>query len=104
MYYDWRVDKLVLNKHELFIIRLLKQKWFVLAEEEGELLIEWEMCLDNGMLKAAERLHELISAKRSEKSEVVNAALFSSGGLHDTLFGGEEDILVVDEDEGVSDE
>jgi hypothetical protein len=91
---DSSVDKLVLNKHEALLLRLLMREWETLAEQAHELRKDRVMCSENNMEKAADAIRCLFNAVEVEKSAVVKAADFLSGGIDDVLFGDEKDWLI----------
>lgn len=96
MTFDWSVDKLVLNKHEALLLRVLMQEWEVLEDQAQELEGDLEVCLRSAMGSNADMVQCLLEEKRQQKSDVVQAALFLSGGIEDTLFGDASDWLVVE--------
>lgn len=88
------LDKLVLNKHEALLLRLLVQEWETLGEQAHELQLDAKMCSKNNMEKAVDGILCLQVAVERKISAVVKAADFISGGIDDVLFGDEKDWLI----------
>lgn len=89
-------DMLELSSAEALVLRLLIDRWEVLAEQAQELRLDLLAYEGRATERDLDLMRAMLAAREREMSEVVDVGHVVSGGIDDVVVSGEVDWEIVD--------